>query len=474
MHLRSAAVRPRAAAPHLPRVRRCPIGAQPSRSASTRCTRYLIAQAEAGRTCVRGARRGAGAVGRAARAGPAAPESRDRHAASCCASCSSGSLSSAAPARSRPGAAQSTHHAALAPGAALAARDGGLRAPPPRGRERRPRRAALHAPRAAPAALRLGRRAAARQHGRAPRAAGGVRRARAAGRPPAGRARIPRDPGGPAPGHAVARSPGGAGRCGARHRRVPGRLRSAAPRWARPAADHGRPRRQSRRQLPRHRSAPAAAGVSGGEAPAAAPSTVRAPPTAGVGRPIPAMQLASIDPRASARAATAAVLAAWGERPLLRRREPDCPTTSRPWCGGAGCRSCTLTANRSMLRLLDLPALSCVRVPARAAALRGAHRPGRRSGRALGERGARTTDVDTFQQLWTGQAHVLWRDFDGLGPTLQPGMRGAAVAQLQELLRRRRGRRRRPHRHVRRGHRSARCSSSSAATGSTPTVWSVR
>src|SRR5262249_57459023 len=47
-----------------------------------------------------------------------------------------------------------------------------------------------------------------------------------------------------------------------------------------------------------------------------------------------------------------------------------------------------------------------------------------------------TIDGDALQSIWTGQAHVPWRDFDGLGPTLQPGTRGVAVVQLQQLLRR--------------------------------------
>ena len=47
-----------------------------------------------------------------------------------------------------------------------------------------------------------------------------------------------------------------------------------------------------------------------------------------------------------------------------------------------------------------------------------------------------TVATDTLATFWAGQAHVLWRDFDGLGPGLQTGARGPAVAQLQGLLRR--------------------------------------
>ena len=47
-----------------------------------------------------------------------------------------------------------------------------------------------------------------------------------------------------------------------------------------------------------------------------------------------------------------------------------------------------------------------------------------------------TIDAATLQSMWSGQAYVLWRDFEGLGPTFARGARGVAVARLQRLLRR--------------------------------------
>ena len=95
-----------------------------------------------------------------------------------------------------------------------------------------------------------------------------------------------------------------------------------------------------------------------------------------------------------------------------------------------------LTANRSMLQLLDLPALLVVRLPGtpeqRWWPSAGSTSP-RHGGRGRRPRHRRHRHAGG---VLGGQAHVLWRDFDGLGPGLQAGARGPAVAQLQGLLRR--------------------------------------
>ena len=90
-----------------------------------------------------------------------------------------------------------------------------------------------------------------------------------------------------------------------------------------------------------------------------------------------------------------------------------------------------------MLRLLDLPALLELRV-AGAAAPCWVPVTGMDDSRiVLGIDGASiAADAGVIEAVWTGRAHVLWRDFDALGPTLRPGVRGAAVAHLQDLLRR--------------------------------------
>ena len=175
-------------------------------------------------------------------------------------------------------------------------------------------------------------------------------------------------------------------------------------------------------------------------APSAAAPGPSAPSATDVQPPISATELAQflagIDSRASARTATAAVLAAWGEHPL-EEEEMRLPESLEAVAWRRGLQELQLTANLSMLRVLDLPALLVVRVP-------GATEPAYVA--LTGLDGSRvvlsvngvsvTLDADALQSIWTGQAHVPWRDFDGLGPTLQPGTRGVAVVQLQQLLRR--------------------------------------
>jgi general secretion pathway protein A len=184
------------------------------------------------------------------------------------------------------------------------------------------------------------------------------------------------------------------------------------------------------------------AAASTAESPA--PPSVAAPgppaPSAIAIQPISAAELAQflagIDSRASARTATAAVLAAWGEQPL-GDEEARLPEGLESVVWRRGLQELQLTANLSMLRLLDLPALLVVRVPGAAEASYVALTGLDESRVMLSVNGVSVTiDGDALQSIWTGQAHVPWRDFDGLGPTLQPGTRGVAVVQLQQLLRR--------------------------------------
>jgi general secretion pathway protein A len=149
-----------------------------------------------------------------------------------------------------------------------------------------------------------------------------------------------------------------------------------------------------------------------------------------------AARLARIEPAASARSATAAMLAAWRERPLAEG-EAKLPDDLETVAWRRGLQALQLTANRSMLQLLDLPALLVARLP-------GTSEPryiavtGLDESHAMLSVDGTTVSVgrETLEAFWGGQAHVLWRDFDGLGPALQPGARGLAVAQLQTLLRR--------------------------------------
>jgi general secretion pathway protein A len=90
-----------------------------------------------------------------------------------------------------------------------------------------------------------------------------------------------------------------------------------------------------------------------------------------------------------------------------------------------------------MLRLLDLPAVLELRVPA-ADAPRFATLTGMTDGRATlvvdGE--PMTVDDRFLDRYWFGQAYLVWRDFETLGPTFGRWARGASVSRLQGLLQR--------------------------------------
>jgi general secretion pathway protein A len=171
------------------------------------------------------------------------------------------------------------------------------------------------------------------------------------------------------------------------------------------------------------------------EPPPAVEPAAAAPPPAASAADVE-RRLAGMDPQASARAATAALLTAWDERPLgsEESRLPD-DLESVAW--RRGLEELELTANRSMLRLLDLPVLLSMRV-AGTDGVRWAALTGMDDSRIVLsiDGGPVVVDANALENLWTGQAHVLWRDFDALGPTLRQGARGAAVVHLQELLRR--------------------------------------
>jgi general secretion pathway protein A len=148
-----------------------------------------------------------------------------------------------------------------------------------------------------------------------------------------------------------------------------------------------------------------------------------------------AHHLAALDPAASARAATAAILAEWEERPL-DAEETRLPENLEAVAWRRGLEELQLTANRSMLRLLDLPALLEIRAGGSTPCWVAVTRMDASQVVLSIDGTPVTAGVDVLDSIWTGRASVLWRDFDGLGPTLRPGVRGAAVAHLQQLLRR--------------------------------------
>src|SRR3989442_2797276 len=142
-------------------------------------------------------------------------------------------------------------------------------------------------------------------------------------------------------------------------------------------------------------------------------------------------RLASLDARASTRAAVGAILAAWHERPLAG----DEPVDLAHVAAGRSLEDLPLLGNGSMLRLLDLPAILELRVPGadqpRAVALTGMT-----DARAVLVVDGSPTPVDAafLDRHWFGRAHVFWRDFETLGPAFGHESHRARVGRLQMLL----------------------------------------
>jgi general secretion pathway protein A len=200
--------------------------------------------------------------------------------------------------------------------------------------------------------------------------------------------------------------------------RVGDRFDVRAPASAGPEA-HGRP------------AEPAPASAEAADEPAA-PSGLFAFSTVDLER-----RLAELDAQTSAAAALRSVLGAWHARPLEGDEVNGLPSDIERVAWRRGLDDLRFEGNRSMLRLLDLPAVLELRVP-RAAGPRYAALVGMTDTSAtLALEGTTVTlDLPTLERFWFGQAHVLWRDFEGLGPTFGANRKGLHVDRLQVMLRR--------------------------------------
>jgi len=145
--------------------------------------------------------------------------------------------------------------------------------------------------------------------------------------------------------------------------------------------------------------------------------------------------LVDSSPTATAQAAMGELFATWNAEPL----GGDEVTSPNDFEAAAKRRSLehvVLKGNASMLRLLDVPAVLELHFPggagARYTALLGID--GERW--VLASDGQRfTVDRDFLDDYWYGFAHLVWRDFDQLGPRdLGVGDDGPAVERLQALL----------------------------------------
>ena len=162
-----------------------------------------------------------------------------------------------------------------------------------------------------------------------------------------------------------------------------------------------------------------------------------APPPAD---PTPEFQarLAALEPATSARTAIDAVLRSWQVPPLAPEEvasAADLPHIAEK----RGLEHLVLTGNVAMLRLLDAPAVLELQLPGvrgtRYAAL--VAMPGGSLVLTAGGEPPVSVASSLLEHSWYGQAHILSRDFEGLGPgMLDNQSRGARVTRLQGLLKR--------------------------------------
>ena len=199
-------------------------------------------------------------------------------------------------------------------------------------------------------------------------------------------------------------------------------------------------------------AAPAELASSGGppaavvKPPAAVPSVAKpavvppslAKPQAAMPAPVAPKELfqalTRLELAPSAQAATDAVLAAWEEAPVTAD-ETRLPADLASVAWRRGLQELVLKTDLGMLRTLDLPALI------------GLHVPGVKGLRYVGltrvdathavlsvDGAQRSIDTNELEQIWSGEAHVFWRDFKAVSAGLRWGARGPAVVRLQQLL----------------------------------------
>jgi general secretion pathway protein A len=149
-------------------------------------------------------------------------------------------------------------------------------------------------------------------------------------------------------------------------------------------------------------------------------------------------RLVALDPAASARQALDVVLHAW-QVPPLGADEAAAPADFTRVAERRGLEHLVLTGNTAMLRLLDVPVVLELQLPG-ASGPRYAALVSMRDGApviAFGDGSTATVKSTLLEHSWYGQAYVLSRDFEGLGPgTLDGHSRGARVSRLQALLKR--------------------------------------
>lgn len=188
--------------------------------------------------------------------------------------------------------------------------------------------------------------------------------------------------------------------------------------------------------VPDPMAVPAVAGTAPAPPPAAASSPARPTPSLVADEAFLAFErrLAALGPDESLRAAVATVLGRWQAPPLGDDERPS-PASLEALAHPRRLESMRLTGNLSMLRLLDLPAVLELHLAA-------ARHPAYVALTAVDDEVVTLAVADEtvwlpsghLDRVWFGDAHVLWRDFEGLGPTFGTEARGDHVARLQRLL----------------------------------------
>src|SRR5262249_38799059 len=150
-----------------------------------------------------------------------------------------------------------------------------------------------------------------------------------------------------------------------------------------------------------------------------AAAQANAPPPPPPPDPTPEVEarLVAMDPAASARQALHLVLRAW-QVPPLSADEPAAPADFTRVAERRGLEHLVLTGNTAMLRLLDVPAVLELQLPGASGPRYAALVSMRDGGPVLAFGNGSTVAVKStlLEHSWYGQAYVLSRDFEGLGP----------------------------------------------------------
>jgi general secretion pathway protein A len=208
----------------------------------------------------------------------------------------------------------------------------------------------------------------------------------------------------------------------------------------------GMPRLRWATPIPTSAAPPATMSAAEPVAPAPVATVVAAPAPAPIAAPVAPVaraeeprtdleeKLAGVHADRALRSGIATVLAAW-QVEALRGDETADADALEAIAHRRGLEDLRLTGNLSMLRLLDLPALLELRLP-------GTRDPyyvvltGIEDDRVTLKIGDETVRVDpsALDRVWFGDAHVIWRDFEWLGPTFGSEAKGEQVTRLQRLL----------------------------------------